>query len=112
MILAIDFDGTLVHNDLITHDILGPRLEVIEVVKKAKKKGHTLILWTARAGKRLQEAIDYCKQFDLYFDYHNENCQEALDHPFGDARKIYADFYLDNKAITTWEQLDAISLKR
>lgn len=112
MILAIDFDGTIVHNDPKTHAIIGPRMEVIAAVKRAKEAGHILILWTARANERLQEAIDYCKEYGLTFDYHNENSKEALDHPFGDARKIYADFYLDNKAITTWEQLDAISLKR
>ena len=108
MILAIDFDGTLVNNDPVTYAITTPRIETIQVVKRAKELGHTLILWTARINERLDEAIEYCKGFGLTFDYHNENCPVARDHKFGDGRKIYADFYLENKALTTWEQLLAI----
>lgn len=108
MILAIDFDGTLVDNDPVTYDIAAPRTHMIEAVKRAKEKGHILILWTSRINERLEEAIKYCASFGLYFDYHNENCPVAKHHKFGDGRKIYADFYLENKALTTWEQLLAI----
>lgn len=100
MIIAIDFDGTLVNNNPITYNIVSPRLETIEMVKKLKAQGHTIILWTCRITHRLDEAIEYCKQYGLEFDYHNENCPVAANHEFGDGRKIYAHLYLDNAAIT------------
>jgi len=99
MIIAIDFDGTLVDNDPITYEIVSPRLESIEAVKKLKATGHTVILWTCRITHRLQEAIEYCKQFGLEFDYHNENCPIAAAHEFGDGRKIYAHLYFDNAIV-------------
>ena len=109
MIFAIDFDGTLVSNDPITYDITSPKLEVIEMVKDLKKQGHTIILWTCRITHRLEEAKQYLKQFDLEFDYYNENCPEAANHEFGDGRKIYAHWYLDNKALSAWEAIKDIA---
>lgn len=111
MIFAIDFDGTLVENHPTTFEIVAPKMEVIETVKKVKEAGHIIILWTCRLGDRLEEAINFCKKYGLEFDYHNENSLAAKEHPFGDTRKIYADFYLDNKALTTWESLKAIAIK-
>ncbi len=111
MIIAIDFDGTLVNNDPVTYDIVSPRLESIEMVKKIKDAGHTLILWTCRITHRLDEAIEYCKQYGLEFDYHNENCPVAAAHEFGDGRKIYAHLYFDNACITAVED-DFIAAKQ
>jgi len=110
MIFAIDFDGTLVSNDPITYDIVAPKLEIIDMVKELKQQGHTIILWTCRITHRLEEAKEYLKGFGLVFDYYNENCPEAANHEFGDGRKIYAHWYLDNKALSAWEAIRDIAL--
>jgi hydroxymethylpyrimidine pyrophosphatase-like HAD family hydrolase len=96
MIYAIDFDGTLCENRF--PDIGPPREHVIEAVKKIKEDGDTLILWTCRCGERLQEAVDFCKHKGLEFDYINENTKENIKQYGNDCRKVYADFYIDDKA--------------
>ena len=96
MIYAIDFDGTLC--EAIYPGIGEPKLEVIQKVKELKEQGNILILWTCRRGKALRDAINWCKQFDLYFDRINRDYHFAILH-----RKIFADFYIDDKAVKPLE---------
>ena len=60
MIIACDFDGTIV-----THEypkIGKPIPFAIQTLKKLQDEDHhQVILWTVREGALLQEAIDYCK---------------------------------------------------
>lgn len=49
MIIAIDFDGTIVENNY--PDIGAPRLPVINAIKALQSQGHEFILWTCRAGE-------------------------------------------------------------
>lgn len=93
MILAVDFDGTLAVTDYPT--ILSPKRDVIDYCKWQRSLGHTLILNTCREGKALEDAIEWCKQYCLEFDYVNENVPERVA-KYGDCRKIYADKYLDD----------------
>lgn len=98
MIGAIDFDGTLV--DHIWPDpTFRPRLATIARVKQRKAEGDKLILWTCRTGEALQQAIDYLRdEHDLTFDAHNENIPNP-NYAFPTSAKVYADYYLDDKAI-------------
>lgn len=59
-----------------------------------------MILWTCRNGADLTEAVKLCENVGLHFDYVNENAKEKL-MAFGgmDNRKIYADEYIDDKAV-------------
>ncbi len=93
MIIAVDFDGTLAVTDY--PKIIRPIKEVIHFCRVERAMGHTLILWTCRHGKELEEAVEWCKEQGLTFDYINENPPERIA-IYGDCRKVYADVYLDD----------------
>lgn len=98
MIFAIDFDGTLVEDNY--PSIGKPRTEVIKYVKALKKRGHELILYTCRNKTALDEAVTWCNEQGLKFDAINENLDRVKALYGGDTRKVYADYYLDDKAIS------------
>lgn len=64
-----------------------------------KQQGDKLILWTNRTGERLSEAVAWCHDQGLEFDAVNENLPEIVERFGGDCRKIYADQYIEDKAI-------------
>ena len=96
MIIAVDFDGTIV-----THDY--PRIGkpipfAIDTLKKLQADGHQLILWSVREGELLQEAVDYCQQKGLEFYAVNANFPEEYMLSTGlRSRKIVADLYIDDR---------------
>lgn len=97
-IIAVDFDGTLFTYE---YPYVGkPIWKIINLCKNAQRQGAIIILWTCRVGEDLQEAIEACRDVGLEFDYVNENAKEQLA-LFGgqDTRKIYADVYIDDKAV-------------
>lgn len=105
-IIAVDFDGTLVTDEY--PKIGKPMWKLINWCKKQKALGNTLILWTCRSGRELDDAISYCDAIDLHFDYVNCNAVENIVKYGGrDSRKIYADIYLDDK-VTHHYYLDQI----
>lgn len=90
-VIAVDFDGTLTFES--KYPVTGElNMKAIDVVKELKKE-NILILWTCRENEELQEAIDLCKNVGLCFDYVNENIEGR------NSRKVWADIYLDDKAI-------------
>lgn len=93
MIIAVDFDGTLAVTDY--PKIIEPISEVIYFCKRRKAVGDTLTLWTCRHGKELAEAVEWCKEQGLEFDYINENPPDRIA-IYGDCRKVYADMYIDD----------------
>ena len=97
-IIGVDFDGTLFTDDY--PNIGYPIWKTINYCKEQQAKGAILILWTCRNGADLTEAVEMCKRVGLHFDYVNENAKENI-MAFGgrDNRKIYADEYIDDKAI-------------
>ena len=97
-IIAVDFDGTL---SFATWPKLGePNTDLINLLKKWKEKGNKLILWTCRKGVLLDQAVDWCRTQGLTFDAVNDNLEETIA-IFGDnPRKITADYYIDDKAVT------------
>lgn len=96
MIIAVDFDGTIV-----THDY--PRIGkpipfAIDTLKKLQADGHLLILWSVREGELLQEAVDYCQQKGLEFYAVNASFPEEKQLSTADTpRKIIADIYIDDR---------------
>ncbi len=93
-VIAIDFDGTIVE-----HAYPGIGKEMIfafDTLKALQKKGHKLILWTYRAGKELEEAIEFCRERGIEFYAINKNFPEetiSQDSP----RKIQADIFIDDR---------------
>lgn len=96
MIVAVDFDGTLVEDNF--PEIGKPILTMMNYIKALKEAGAKIILWTCRNGKALTEAVNFCSRFNLYFDAVNENLPEVKEMYGGDTRKVFADYYIDDKA--------------
>ncbi|MBK9283306.1 MAG: hydrolase [Sphingobacteriaceae bacterium] len=95
-IIAVDFDGTVVEHK---YPAIGKEmLFAFATLKELQKKGHRLILWTYRAGKTLDEAVEYCKQNGVEFYAVNKNYpEEVLDENI--SRKIIADIYIDDRNV-------------
>lgn len=96
MIIAIDFDGTIVEHAY--PDIGKPIPFAIDTLLQMQKDGHRLILWTVRRGRLLQEAIDYCAQRGLYFYAENENYR-GENKELGEevSRKLGVDMFIDDR---------------
>lgn len=93
MTIAVDFDGTIVEHEY--PKIGKPIPFAIETLLKLQQDGHTLIMWTVRDGKSLQEAIDYCEKKGLVFYAANKNYPEedVLQAP----RKLSVDLFIDDR---------------
>lgn len=60
MVIAVDFDGTIVEH---RYPQIGKEIPfAIDTLKMLAKDRHQLILWTVREGKRLEEAVEWCKK--------------------------------------------------
>ena len=94
MIIAIDFDGTIVEHKY--PDIGKEMLFAFETMKELQKQGHQLILWTYRSGKELEEAVAFCREKGIEFYAVNKNYPEEV-YEEGMSRKIRADFYIDDR---------------
>jgi hydroxymethylpyrimidine pyrophosphatase-like HAD family hydrolase len=105
MIIAVDFDGTIVEHKF---PEIGKEIPfAIETLKLIQQKGHKLILWTYRSGKELEEAVKFCENKGLYFHAVNNDFEgEEFDNTY--SRKIYADMYIDDRnilGIPDWETI-------
>ena len=92
--IAVDFDGTIVEHEY--PKIGKEKLFAFRTLKELEKLGARLILWTFRAGKELDEAVEYCRQNGIEFYAVNKNYpEEVIDETV--SRKIDADVYIDDK---------------
>jgi hydroxymethylpyrimidine pyrophosphatase-like HAD family hydrolase len=94
--IAVDFDGTIVENAF--PQIGKPKPFAFETLHLLEKQGFTLVLWTCRTGKFLEEAITFCKKNGIDFYAVNSNYPEEVFRE-GDSRKIEADYYVDDRVI-------------
>jgi len=96
MTIAVDFDGTIV-----THEypkIGKPIPFAIDTLLKLQEERHRIILWTAREGELLEDAVEYCKKKGLEFyavnsNYPEENMMKDVLRP----RKLTADLFIDDR---------------
>lgn len=97
MVIAVDFDGTIV-----THEYpkIGKEIPfAIDTLKRLQNEfNHQLILWTVRDGKELEEAVEYCRKKGLEFYAVNSNYPEEVFTP-EISRKINADLYIDDRGL-------------
>jgi hydroxymethylpyrimidine pyrophosphatase-like HAD family hydrolase len=105
LILAIDFDGTIVEH---RYPSIGrTRPLAFQVLKALQSKGHRLILWTYRSGQKLEDAVNFCKEHGLEFYAVNKNFPEEV-WDENDSRKILADIYIDDRnlgGIPAWSDI-------
>lgn len=97
MKIAVDFDGTIVEH---RYPAIGEeKLFAFETLKQLEKLGHQLILWTYRAGKELDEAVNYCKKHGITFYAVNKSYPEEVFDEKEVSRKIDADVFIDDRNI-------------
>lgn len=105
MVIAVDFDGTIVKHK---YPAIGKEIPyAVKTLKLFQEKGHKIILWTYRAGKELDAAVDFCRKRGLEFYAVNNNYEdEEFDNTY--SRKIYADLYIDDRnilGIPEWKKI-------
>lgn len=87
--IAIDFDGTLTYH---VYPYIGGEVpDAFRVLKRLKAAGHTLILQTMRCDELLDDAVKWCKQNGVEFDY--LNCNPMFE---TGSRKIYSHALVDD----------------
>ena len=94
MIIAVDFDGTIVEHK---YPKIGRELLfATETLKALNMKGHQLILWSFRSGRLLDEAVAFCEERGVEFYAVNKSYPEEL---FDEtiSRKIHADLFIDDR---------------
>ncbi len=96
MIIAVDFDGTIVEHEY--PKIGKPKLFAFETLKALQEKGHQLLLWTYRSGDELKEAVEFCRKNGIEFYAVNKNYPEEI-YDESMSRKIMADVYIDDRNV-------------
>ena len=103
-IIAIDFDDTITYPS--DYPIMGKiREDAVRVIKSLKNK-YILLLWTARTGKYLEEALNLLVQYNIEFDYINKL-------PNQKGPKPEADIFIDDRNFNSkidWNQIEEILL--
>lgn len=99
MIIAVDFDGTIVQHK---YPSIGKELPfAVETLRQLASDGHKLVLWTVRSGDTLEEALAWCRQRGLQFYAVNSNYPPGS--LFSGSRnsspKIEADIFIDDHNI-------------
>lgn len=115
MIIGFDFDGTLTETNEFPK-IGKPNKEMIRLCKRAQDLGIETILWTCRVEKELKDAIKFCKWHGLKFSAINEcapsNVAEFEKVYKEKPRKIYCDYYVDDKNIGYCPKCALIELEK
>ena len=97
MTIAVDFDGTIVEHDC-------PRIGkekpfAIDALKALAAQGNRIILWTARDGELLEDAVAFSRKRG--FEFYAVNSNYPAGAMFGDSRenpsKVIADVYIDDR---------------
>ena len=92
-VIAIDFDGTICNHEY--PDIGFALPYAISYINEFKSMGARIMLWTMRSGESLQQAVEWCKNNGLTFDFVNENPEQLS---WTNSHKQYAQLYIDDAA--------------
>lgn len=99
MVIAVDFDGTIVEH---RYPKIGKEIPfAITTLKKLQAEHHHLILWTVREGELLKEAVEFCCKRGLEFyavnaNHPDEPVDEKASTP---CRKLRADLFIDDRNV-------------
>ena len=95
MIIAVDFDGTIVEH---RYPRIGEEIPfAIDTLKLLQQEKHRLILWSVREGTLLEEAVESCKARGLEFYAVNKDYPEEQKSHQGFSRKLKADLFIDDR---------------
>ncbi len=98
MVIAVDFDGTIVEHRY--PEIGKEQPFATSTLRQLIEDGHKLILWSVREGDLLADAVKWCEERGVRFYAVNADIDEdAADHQ-GTAhfsRKIKANLFIDDR---------------
>lgn len=95
MIIAVDFDGTIVEH---RYPRIGMEVPfAVDTLKLLQQEKHRLILWSVREGELLDEAVEWCKARGLEFYAINKDYPEEEKGHQGFSRKLKADLFIDDR---------------
>lgn len=94
MIVAVDFDGTVVFHRYpkIGKDIPG----AVETLKKLIAQGHNIVLFTMRCKQELDDAVKWFEEREIPLYGINVNPDQIT---WTDSPKAYAQLYIDDAGI-------------
>lgn len=96
MIIAVDFDGTIVEHK---YPEIGPEVPfATETLRMLIRDRHQLILWSVREGRLLDEAIQWCRDRGVEFWAVNRDFpEEDITRNENFARKLRVDLFIDDR---------------
>ena len=96
MLIAIDFDGTIVEHRY--PEIGEEKPFAVQTLRMLIQERHQLILWSVREGQLLDDAVQWCRERGIEFYAVNRDYPEETaagnDHF---SRKIKADIFIDDR---------------
>lgn len=99
MVIAVDFDGTIVEHRY--PEIGEERPFATETLRKLIDERHKIILWTVREGQLLEDALNWCKERGVEFYAVNSDSAEEFigDINANNSRKLNADVFIDDRNV-------------
>ena len=95
MTIAVDFDGTIVEHK---YPAIGKEIPyAIDTLKELIEENHKVILWTAREGKLLEDAVEFCRKRGLEFYAVNADYPDANWENYRQTRKLRVDMFIDDR---------------
>ncbi len=96
MIIAVDFDGTIVTHK---YPAIGEEIPfAIDTLKMLRQDGHKLIMWSVREGELLDQAVQWCKDRGLEFYAVNRDYpEETTENNPHFSRKLKVDIFIDDR---------------
>ena len=96
MVIAVDFDGTIVEP---RYPEIGREIPfAIDTLKMLIADRHKVILWTVREGKLLDEAVEWCRERGVEFYAVNKDYpEEKKEYNNHFSRKIKAEVWIDDR---------------
>ena len=93
MIIALDFDGTVVSHE---YPHIGEDIGAVPILKELVAAGHKLILFTMRSGKLLNDDIAWFERNGIELYAVNENPEQKS---WTSSVKVHANIYIDDCAL-------------
>ncbi len=94
MVIAVDFDGTIVEHKY--PEIGKEKPFAIQTLRMLQREGNRVILFTSREGELLDDAIAFCH--DRGLDFYAVNSNQPPDALFPrQTSKVIADVYIDDR---------------
>lgn len=122
--VALDFDGTIAYTTPETYPYIeSVNYRAIEIMKKYKKAGGKIVLFTCRTDVDLDIAIECLLEYGLEVDTVNEDLQETIDDWYkiqpdsSISPKVFVDVYIDDRAFPAcrdginWEDIEKFILE-